>query len=208
MSTLSHDGKCEVSPHFEDPARIDRRERHRGQLSRRLADLFSELGALPSGQRLAWYRQNRGDWFFSSDEITARIQLLNQCIPTRRQEISDAADCLVRHEFDILGSGPTPLGDPIDWQRDFKFWHLGIESIVQHARFILDYLEVDADGRRNNHYLNNLVGLAFGAAESARHPVGSALLEFVHQEIEGELSVQFSPDGTNYEGSIASSVGC
>jgi hypothetical protein len=30
------------------------------------------------------------------------------------------ADEILRHEVDFLGSGPTALGDQIDWQRDFK----------------------------------------------------------------------------------------
>ncbi len=34
--------------------------------------------------------------------------------------IRSEADATLRHEADLLGSGPTKLGDEIDWHRDFK----------------------------------------------------------------------------------------
>jgi len=79
---------------------------------------------------------------------------------------------------------------------------IGLLSVLTHVRFILDYLEVDEDGRRNNHYLNNLVGLTFGGSEVAADASGIALLDFVRGEVETELFTQFSPDGTHFEGSI------
>jgi uncharacterized heparinase superfamily protein len=38
----------------------------------------------------------------------------------RAAAVFAAADALCRHQFDLLGSGPTALGPTIDWQRDFK----------------------------------------------------------------------------------------
>lgn len=45
----------------------------------------------------------------------------------REGEFASSAEALrgrveriLRHEFDLLGSGPTPLGPEIDWHRDFK----------------------------------------------------------------------------------------
>ena len=37
-----------------------------------------------------------------------------------RADLLRRADEIVAHRFDLLGSRPTDLGDPIDWQRDFK----------------------------------------------------------------------------------------
>jgi len=37
-----------------------------------------------------------------------------------RERILAAADRVLAHEFDLLGSGPTSLGAAIDWHRDFK----------------------------------------------------------------------------------------
>jgi uncharacterized heparinase superfamily protein len=36
------------------------------------------------------------------------------------ERIRAEAEAVLRHEVDYLGSGPTPLGDVIDWHRDFK----------------------------------------------------------------------------------------
>ena len=36
------------------------------------------------------------------------------------EHVRQEADAALRHEADLLGSGPTALGDEIDWQRDFK----------------------------------------------------------------------------------------
>ena len=37
-----------------------------------------------------------------------------------RADLARRADDVVAHRFDLLGSGPTDLGQRIDWQRDFK----------------------------------------------------------------------------------------
>jgi len=36
---------------------------------------------------------------------------------------TEAADQVLRHEFDVLGSGPMQLGQAIDWHRDWKSGH-------------------------------------------------------------------------------------
>lgn len=42
-------------------------------------------------------------------------------LPAREvTSLLDGAERLCQHEFDLLGSGPTSLGDPIDWHADFK----------------------------------------------------------------------------------------
>ena len=38
----------------------------------------------------------------------------------RDQRVDYAADEVLAHRFDLLGSGPLPLGEEIDWHRDFK----------------------------------------------------------------------------------------
>ncbi|MEA2228537.1 MAG: hypothetical protein QOF04_2167, partial [Solirubrobacteraceae bacterium] len=48
-----------------------------------------------------------------------------------RTALVACADALVAHRFDLLGSGPTDLGDPIDWARDFK---TGVRWPTRHVR--------------------------------------------------------------------------
>ncbi|MGH7995577.1 MAG: heparinase II/III domain-containing protein [Opitutaceae bacterium] len=316
------DAPTAVREPYESAEILSARESRRAGLAARCEALLKEWAGLPAEERTREYLRVRGEFFFHPKEVGRRIALLDRHVPGRREEVGRAAERILRHEFDILGSGFRNLGEPIDWHKDFKsgvswrpdvlyptwnwrnvgmtagqeiyqghfysvddrsdlkvpwdlssFFHLGtlgeaswhenggrfaeellaqlrdwharnpfpygvnwtcamvagirlanlmfalrltesqpghgrfmgesgLVSIVQHLRFILDNLEVDQDGKRNNHYLNNLVGLAFGGAELAGHPLGKALLDFAHEEIERELVVQFSPDGTNFEGTL------
>jgi hypothetical protein len=42
---------------------------------------------------------------------------------SQRVALLERAEQVARHRFDLLGSGPTDLGDPIDWAVDFKTGH-------------------------------------------------------------------------------------
>ena len=294
------------------------REERRASLSARTSELLETLAKKPVGDLENWYRANRGRFFFDPEDISSRIGMINELYPDRKDRLIATAERLLRHEFDILGSGLVSLGPRIDWQLDFKsgirwrndviypawnwrkvdgldsadiyqghfysiddpsdlkvpwdlssFFHLpplaeayrrtgdpryskeavdqvrawheenpyprgvnwtcamavgirlanmvfglrliepadfmgetGVISILRHIKFILDFLEVDQDGRRNNHYVNDLVGLGFGAVEIAHSDLGRSLLDFVFDELKRELTVQFSEDGTNFEGTI------
>lgn len=48
------------------------------------------------------------------------VARLRQEHPEAERAIQAAADAVMAHRFDLLGSGPTDLGACIDWQRDFK----------------------------------------------------------------------------------------
>jgi Heparinase II/III-like protein/Heparinase II/III N-terminus len=62
-----------------------------------------------------------GQPFFisSADRARAAEQFVAQ-YPDGPVEIVRAADAVLRHEFDLLGSGPRPLGTPLPWHTDFK----------------------------------------------------------------------------------------
>jgi Heparinase II/III-like protein/Heparinase II/III N-terminus len=47
-------------------------------------------------------------------------QRLRKADAGERAELLAVADAVTDHRFDLLGSGPTELGDPIAWERDFK----------------------------------------------------------------------------------------
>lgn len=59
--------------------------------------------------------------------------------PDSRRAIVTAADAFVRHEFDLLGSGPTRLGEQLPWLDDFK---TGRHYPLQYCRDI-QYMELD-----------------------------------------------------------------
>jgi hypothetical protein len=59
-------------------------------------------------------------FFLDSGRRADRIRRLRAEYPEAVQRTQEAADAIVRHRFDLLGSGPTDLGPDIDWHRDFK----------------------------------------------------------------------------------------
>lgn len=62
-------------------------------------------------------------FFVDPAEREQRIALLHQVAPDAPTFIVAKADQVREHVFDLLGSGPTPLGDRIDWHTDFKSGH-------------------------------------------------------------------------------------
>ena len=59
--------------------------------------------------------------FFVAPDMRERLTArLRQEHPAAEPAIQAAADAILAHRFDLLGSGPTDLGACIDWQRDFK----------------------------------------------------------------------------------------
>ena len=73
-------------------------------------------------------------------------------------------------------------------------------SLYAHAHHIATHLEWSESGR-SNHYLSDLVGLAFSAAALPDAPESSTWLEFAASELLHETDAQFLADGGNYEGS-------
>jgi hypothetical protein len=105
---------------FESSGLRQAREVRRISLSDQLGRLLQQLRAQPPRDRQQWYQAHRGRFFFEPEELAARVELINRCVPGRRADIVAAAQPLLRHAFDILGSGRKALGLEIDWQRDFK----------------------------------------------------------------------------------------
>ncbi|MDQ2978149.1 MAG: heparinase II/III family protein, partial [Acidobacteriota bacterium] len=53
-----------------------------------------------------------------------------------RERLRGRVEKILAHEFDLLGSGPTVLGDEIDWNRDFKSgcrWDLAPSDGIDYA---------------------------------------------------------------------------
>ena len=98
------------------------------------AALLRETGA-PSIDEL-WDRLKRRPFFFSPamrGEWTAAFE--RRC-PDARVSIVRTADAVLRHEFDLLGSGAVSLGARLPWHTDFKTgreWPLEYACEMQYA---------------------------------------------------------------------------
>ena len=59
------------------------------------------------------------------------------------ETILDRVEPLMRHEFDLLGSGPTQLGERIDWHVDFKTgrWVGDVSDDVAFSRLLAEFGE-------------------------------------------------------------------
>ncbi len=66
-----------------------------------------------------WERQAATPFFVEAGREASRRSFLETC-PGADRDIVLAAEAVLRHEFDLLGSGPMALGDPLPWHVDFK----------------------------------------------------------------------------------------
>ncbi len=75
-------------------------------------------GASSLGQ---WWEQLATRPFFVSPaRRSAWSEVFRDAFPHGEDRILDAAERVLRHEFDLLGSGPVSLGPRIPWHEDFK----------------------------------------------------------------------------------------
>ena len=85
-----------------------------------------------------------------------------------------------------------------DWDRDFN--EVLTRSVVEHGRHIAANPE-RSPAWRNNHYLANLVGLAFAGACLAPWPEAERWRRTAAAELPAEIARQFLPDGGHFEAS-------
>ena len=80
--------------------------------------LLSALGARDVDG--LWADLTRQPFFVDAATRKATAERFTASYPDARHDILRAADAVVRHEFDLLGSGPRTLGTPLPWHDDFK----------------------------------------------------------------------------------------
>jgi Heparinase II/III-like protein/Heparinase II/III N-terminus len=73
--------------------------------------------------------------------VTRFERSLKELGPEELHSLTERADRILAHRFDLLGSGPTDLGTEIDWSRDFIHGH---RWPVRH-RDLLEYFAGGAD---------------------------------------------------------------
>lgn len=67
-----------------------------------------------------WDRAARQPFFVSTARSSAIAALFRQRFPDSVAPLLAQADAVLRHEFDLLGSGPRNLGPRLPWHTDFK----------------------------------------------------------------------------------------
>jgi len=86
-----------------------------------------------------WDRMQRRPFFIPAGARREWTAAFVDRFPDARAGIVRSADAAVRHEFDLLGSGPQALGPALPWHTDFK---TGREWPLQYACDI-QYVELD-----------------------------------------------------------------
>jgi hypothetical protein len=106
---------------------------------RLLADrtIIGESGAVSVDD--LWRRQLEAPFFVRPADREAFVAAHARRFPDASHHVVTAADAAVGHQFDLLGSGPTRLGDPLPWLEDFK---TGRRYALQYCRDI-EYMELD-----------------------------------------------------------------
>ena len=100
------------------------RRRSRGPWSRLFPKLLTESSFLSAVHASSidefWERQQRAPFFLTIADRDDYVRAFNARYPGLRDAVIAAADRVLAHEFDLLGSGPKQLGTPLPWLQDFK----------------------------------------------------------------------------------------
>ena len=96
--------------------------------------------------------------------------------------------------YDLFGSFGATFDD--------AFYNIFNRSVYEHGRHIIENLEW-RDEFRGNHYLADIAGLLFVAVYLSRTHETDAWLALAIQEFTAEVTQQFLPDGSNFEGSTS-----
>ena len=67
-----------------------------------------------------WTDLARAPFFLHATDRDRYVAAFVARYPAARDEIVSAAEAVLRHEFDLLGSGPCQLGPRLPWHADFK----------------------------------------------------------------------------------------
>ncbi len=113
------------------------------------ACLKPEISGRDAAALLVYYRARRlPSPLFRPSDRKELARLVAECFPESYKETLRRADLACRHVVEVLGSGPTDLGDPINWWTDFKggTWAQG------------DYLELNATLYANDFQNDRYIG--------------------------------------------------
>jgi hypothetical protein len=80
--------------------------------------LLASLGARNVDQ--AWCELAEQPFFVRGSDRAGVVERFSAQYPGGCADLVRDADAILRHEFDLLGSGPQQLGTPLPWHTDFK----------------------------------------------------------------------------------------
>src|SRR5205823_4388050 len=67
-----------------------------------------------------WRELSEQPFFIGARARSQTVAAFRGQYPDAAARIVRQADAVLRHEFDLLGSGPRPLGTRLPWHMDFK----------------------------------------------------------------------------------------
>jgi len=91
--------------------------RARQELGKRLDATFP-FSSLPRNQIVLIEAYQRGNFFFSQSDLSERLRLLRDRLPTEVDAILSEADEICQHRFRLLGYVDLDYGPEIDWHLD------------------------------------------------------------------------------------------
>ncbi len=82
------------------------------------------------------------------------------------------ANCepILAHRFDLLGSGPTQLGDPIHWRRDFKTGHEWPREHISKLKLVVGGADVKVPWELSRFQHGLTLALGYAATGDERYP--------------------------------------
>lgn len=170
----------------------------RGELSD--AELLAALGGVSPEQAFARFL---GRFFVDPEEARRRAAAIERQHPRLAERTRASAQRTLAHVFDLLGSGPTQLGERIDWHTDFRssisFVRDGLES--DHDSLRLDEpcdVKIPWELSRAHHWVG--LGRAYALDRDARYA-----REFVAQ-LEAWLDDNPWPYGVNWGRAMEAAV--
>lgn len=122
--------------------RAELANRMRQELQKRMDAILFGLGIDPSRGELRWKATESPRFFFCSEDIEQRIDLLRQRMPQQTNAIVKWAERICQHRFDLLGYEDLDYGLEIDWQAD----RVHGKRAPRDLWFKINYLDFDLVG--------------------------------------------------------------
>ena len=127
----------EIVARIASMGRAELADRVRQELQKRADAILFGLGIDPSRAELRREATESRRFFFSSEDVPQRIDLLRERMPQQVQAIIKRAERICLHRFDLLGHEDLDYGQVVDWHSD----RLHGKSAPRDLGFKIQYLD-------------------------------------------------------------------